>query len=210
MAALMIGSRVCTVMALLGVVLFGYATGVLMAPYVPVIGDRLPELTCLQLAFTAGRAASVLGAFSADERAAIAQLMVPGDIVFAWGYGFLLTGLLGHLTLRLPEPWQRVGRVLAFAPLVASALDCVEDLFLVRQAIAGPAGDLGRAALGAGVAASLKYLLLSVIAPAWGIAGTIRGLALDRRAGAIITYALVVLTCLSFVAKPLREIPACF
>ena len=47
-------------MTLAGVGIFGYATGVLMAPFAPVLGDRLPELTCLQVAFTGERFCSGL------------------------------------------------------------------------------------------------------------------------------------------------------
>jgi len=199
-----------TGMALLGVVIFGYATGVLMGPYVPVIGERLPELTCLQLAFTGARAAEVLGSFSPEQRTAIAGLLIPGDVVFAWGYGFLLTGLLGLLTLRLPATWQRPGKVLMWTPLLASTFDCLEDLALYQLAVAPAGSDLGLVPLLAGIAATLKYLNLSLLAPAYGIAGSIRGLAHDRRVGALLIYVLVVVNALAFFAKPATEIPACF
>ena len=197
-------------MTLLGVAIFGYATGVLMSPVVPVLGERLAELTCLQLAFTGGRAAEVLGSFSPEQRTAIAQLLFPGDLVFAWGYGFLLTGLLGLLTLRLPSNWQRVGMVLMWTPLLASAFDCLEDLFLYQLAVAPAGSDYGVVPLMAGIAATLKYLNLSVVAPAYGIAGSIRGVTHDRRVGALVIYVLVVVNAVAFVAKPLQEIPACF
>lgn len=197
-------------MTLLGVVIFGFATGILMAPIVPVLGDRLAELTCLQLAFTGARAAEILGSFSPEQRLAIAQLLIPGDLVFAWGYGFLLTGLLGLLTLRLPAPWQRLGKVLQWAPLLASIFDCLEDFSLFRLAIAPAGSELGVVPLLAGFAATLKYLSLSVLAPVYGIAGSIKGMNHDRRVGAVVIYALVVLNAVAFVAKPLAEIPACF
>ena len=197
-------------MTLLGVALFGYAIGVLMGPFVPVLGERLAELTCLQLAFTSGRAAEVLSSFSLEQRTAIARLLIPGDLVFAWGYGFLLTGLLGLLTLRLPSSWQRLGKVLMWTPLLASAFDCLEDLFLHQLAVAPAGSDLGVVPMLAGIAATLKYLNLSVLAPAYGIAGSIRGVTHDRRVGALVIYVLVVVNAVAFVAKPLREIPACF
>jgi hypothetical protein len=199
-----------TGMTLLGVAIFGYATGVLMGPFVPVLGERLSELACLQLAFTGGRAAEVLGAFSPEQRTAIAGLMIPGDLVFAWGYGFLLTGLLGLLTLRLPSNWQRLGKVLMWTPLLASAFDCLEDLALYQLAVAPVGSELGVVPLLAGIAATLKYLNLSVLAPAYGIAGSIRGVTHDRRFGALAIYVLVVVNAVAFVAKPLTEIPACF
>jgi len=197
-------------MTLAGVGIFGYATGVLMGPFAPVLGDRLPELTCLQVAFTGARFAAVFGSFTPEQQAAIAQLLIPGDVVFAWGYGFLLTGLLGLLTLRLPAAWQPAGRVLTWTPLLASALDCLEDLCL-HALVTAPAGaDPGLLPLLAGIAATLKYLNLSVLAPAYGIAGSIKGLAHDRRIGALVIYLLVVVNALAFVARPLQQVPACF
>jgi hypothetical protein len=192
-----------TVMTLVGVGVFGYATGVLMAPVAPVLGDRLPELTCLQVAFTGARFTEVFGSFAPEQQVAIAQLLVPGDVVFAWGYGFLLTGLLGLLTLRLPASWQRAGRVLIWTPLLASALDCLEDLCLHALAVAPAGSDPGFLPLLAGIAATLKYLNLSVLAPAYGIAGSIRGLTHDRSAGALVIYLLVVVNAVAFVARPL-------
>ena len=197
-------------MSLLGAAIFGYATGVLMGPFVPVLGEQLPHITCLQLAFTGARATEVLGSFSPEQRTAIAQLMFPGDAVFAWGYGFLLTGLLGLLTLRLPSNWQRLGKVLMWAPLLASAFDCLEDLSLYQLAVAPAGSDLGVVPLLAGLAAALKYLNLSALAPAYGIAGSIKGMTHDRRPGALLIYGLVVVNAVAFVAKPLQEIPACF
>ncbi len=198
-----------TALALAGMAVFGYATGVLMAPGAAVLGDRLPELTCLQVAFTGERVATVLAAFSPEERAAIASLLKPGDMVFAWGYGLLLTGLLGLLTIRLPDGWQRVGRWLMWAPLGASALDCLEDLCL-HALVTAPAGSPpGLLPLAAGIAATTKYLLLSGIAPAYGIAGTVQGIRTDRRAGSWVVYVLVVLHAIAFAARPLQQIPPC-
>lgn len=197
-------------MALLGVAVFGFATGVLMAPWAPLLGDRLAELTCLQVAFTAPRAAAVLGAFDEAQRAAISRLLVPGDVVFAFGYGLLFSGLLGLLTLRLPAAWQRVGAWLTWAPLVASVLDCFEDAFLHSITLAADVAATGALPLWAGIAATLKYALLSGVAPAYGIAGSLKGLGVDRRVGALLTYALVILVALSMAARPAQQIPACF
>lgn len=194
-----------------GVAIFGFATGRLMAADAALLGDRLAELTCLQLAFTPERAAEVLAVFSAEQRAAIARLLVPADMVFAWGYGLQFTGLLGLLTLRLPAAWKRAGAWLIWAPLGASALDCLEDVLLHQLAVAPDPAALGGAIpLLASLAASFKYLLLSVVAPAYGLAGSARGLTTDRRPGALLIYALVVLSAVSFVARPLQQIPACF
>lgn len=197
-------------LALAGTGLFGLATGVLMAPDAALLGDRLGELTCLQLAFGAERAAAILGSFDPGQRAAIARLQVPADLVFAAGYGLQFSGLLGLMTLRLPEAWRRAGRWLSFAPLAAASLDGVEDVFLHQLATSADPAALGSVALGASLAASLKYLLLSGVAPAYGLAGSLRGLAVDRRPGALVIYGLVALTAVAFLARPLQQIPACF
>lgn len=197
-------------MTLVGVAIFGYATGVLMGPYVPVLGERMPDLTCLQVAFTRDRLMALLGSFSPEQRTAIASLLVPGDVVFAWGYGLLLTGLLGLLTLRLPGGWQRWGRILMWAPLVASGLDVLEDLALYQMVTIFPARGLNSLPLLAGLCATVKYLCLSVIAPAYGLAGSVKGLTVDRRPGALLVYALVVVNAAAFLARPLQQIPPCF
>lgn len=201
---------VFTVMAVLGLTIFGYATGVLMQPYVPVLGERMPELTCLQVSFTAGRMGALLASFSAEQRIAIASLMIPGDVTFAWGYGLLLTGLLGLLTLRLPPAWQRVGRILMWAPLAASGLDCLEDLALHHLVSVHPAPGPPGLVLFASLCATLKYLFLSGVAPLYGIAGSFKGITVDRRPVALLIYVLVVVNALAFLARPLQQIPPCF
>ena len=197
-------------MALAGFLLFGLATGIIMAPHAAVIGDRLSDMTCLQVAFTTPRMMAVLGSFSAEERAAIAQLLVPGDMIFALAYGLLLSGLLGLLTLRLPPAWQRWGFVLMWAPLAATGLDWLENLALVHLASIFPARGPGWLPLAAGLLATLKYLCLSIAAPAYGIAGSIKGFTIDRRTGALLLYAFVILNAIAFFLRPAQQIPACF
>jgi hypothetical protein len=197
-------------LALAGFVIFGYATGVLMEPAARVIGDRIGELTCLQLAFTPERAAAVLASFPPEQRAVIPQLLLPGDIVFAWGYGLLLAGLLGLVTLRLPAEWQRLGWVITWTPLLASALDVTEDLYLHGIATAADPLATGSAALFAGLAASLKYFFLSGVAPAYGIVASLKAFTVDRRWWAVLLYLFTVANCLAFIARPLQQIPNCF
>jgi hypothetical protein len=198
-----------------GVIVFGVAVGVLMQPAAQLVGqERLGELVCLQLAFTPDRAQAVLLSFSPESRAAIAQLLVPGDATLAWGYGFLLAGLTGLLAMRLPGKWMRLGAIAMWMPLLASTLDCVENVFLyaiVMNAVAAP--ELQPVPLLtalAGAAATLKWIALSILTPAYGFAGIVKGLSVDRSAGAIAVYVLLFMTLLSMVAKPIQDIPACF
>lgn len=197
-------------MAATGFLLFGLATAVIMAPHAAVIGDRLADMTCLQVAFTTPRMMAVLGSFSPDERAAIARLLVPGDMIFAGAYGLLLSGLLGLLTLRLPPAWQRWGWILAWTPLAATGLDWLENLALFHLASIFPARGPGWLPLAAGLLASLKYLCLSIAAPAYGIAGSARAITIDHRPGALVLYVLVVLNAIAFFLRPAQQIPACF
>jgi hypothetical protein len=208
------GGLIFSLVALAGIGIFAFAVGVLMLPYSSIVGERISELTCLQLAFTSERATAVILSFSPEAQAAIAKLLVPGDLMFAWFYGFLLAGLLALLARRLEGAWFRAGAVAMWFPLLASVLDDVEDLLLhnmVTTILADPAASVpASAALLAGLAASFKYLFLSVLTPAFAVAGSVQGLKTDRSFGALITYLLVCLVALSMVPKLFNEAPACF
>jgi len=201
-------------MALAGVVLFGYAIGGLMGPPSQVVGERLAELTCLQVAFTPERFTGVFLDFPVPVRAAVVELLIPGDLVFAWGYGLLLAGLTGLLAIRLPGQWLRVGALVLWAPLLASTFDCIEDVFLhtlARELLENPAAKVsGALPLLAGLAATVKYLALVVVTPAYGLAGIAKGLSVDRSAGALLLYAFLGLNLMLMILRPLQQIPPCF
>lgn len=201
-------------MTLAGVGVFAFAVGVLMLPHSAALGDRLPELTCLQVAFTPARATAIVSSFTAEQQLAVSRLLVPGDVTFAWGYGLVLAGLVGLLARRLDGRWQTAGAIVMWLPLVASLLDVTEDLFLhaiVATLIEHPAATVEPAlpAL-AGIAATVKYVALAILTPAYSIAGILRGLMVDRRAGALLVYFLLLLACISMVMRPLQQIPDCF
>jgi hypothetical protein len=198
------------VLAALGFVLFGLATGVLMAPWAPLLGDRLGELTCLQVAFTPARAAAVLAAITPSEREAFRNLLAPGDLALALGYGLLLTGLLGLVVRRLPAGWQPLGSLLMWAPLAAAACDWVEDAFLYQLAALPAVPETSLLPLAAGIAATVKYLLLSVVTPVFALVGSSKAAGVDRGAGSVALYVLVVLLSLSMLFRPLQQLPACF
>ena len=203
----------CTAMAVLGFCVFGVATGVLMSAPIEVIGmDRLGELTCLQMAGNSDRAIVVLDQFGSDELIALKQLLIPGDVVFAWGYGFLFSGLLGLLTIRLSGRWVSVGRVLMWAPLLASVFDVLEDIGLyqlIAAYVIEVASVSNATALLTTISASIKYLLLALIGPAYGISASIKSFASDRHWRSLCLYVLVILLAVSMVQKPLQEIPNC-
>jgi len=204
-----------SLMAVFGVVIFGLAVGVLMQPAVQIVGmERTSELVCLQLAFTPERATEVVLAFPEAARIAIAQLLVPGDLALAWGYGFLLAGLTALLAMRLTGAWFRLGAIAMWIPLVASTFDSIENVFL--YAIVVPLAQNPDAVIPtilpllAGVASSIKWIALCVLTPAYGFAGIVKGMTTDRSWSALLIYVLLFLTLLSMVMKPIQDIPACF
>jgi len=200
--------------ALSGIAVFAYAIGALMLPPSELLGDRRTELVCLQLAFTSVRATSLLMTFTLEQQVAIANLLVPGDMVFAWFYGLLLAGLVGLLVRRLDGSWRRVGVFMMWLPLAASLLDVIEDAFLysiVAQLIENPSIIvMGELPLIAGIAATLKYLVIAVVVPIFSVAGIAQGLRTDRSIGALVVYALLLIVCVSMVMPPLQQIPTCF
>lgn len=203
-----------TAMTVFGVAVFGFAIGALMTEPGAVLGERLPELTCLQVAFTADRYAQVFLGFSPQQQAAILRLLVPGDVVFAWGYGFMLAGLTGLLAIRLPGRWLYYGAIVMWAPLAASTLDCIEDTFLyalAAQLLDDPATVIGPTLpLLAGLAATFKYIALAVVTPAYGVAGIIKGWSVDRSVGALFLYVILGLLLFSMILRPLQQVPPCF
>ncbi|MEE4186775.1 MAG: hypothetical protein V2J12_13515, partial [Gammaproteobacteria bacterium] len=168
----------------------------------------------LQVAFTPARFSTFFLAFPQPVRVAIAELLVPGDLVFAWGYGLLLAGLTGLLAMRLPGRWQSTGALLLWAPLVASTFDCVEDVFLwtmAQQLLADESARLAAALpLLASLAATLKYLALVVVTPAYGLAGIAKGFGVDRSIGALLLYGFLGLNLMLIILRPLQQLPPCF
>jgi hypothetical protein len=204
-----------SLMAVAGVMVFGLAVGVLMQPAVAIVGmERTSDLVCLQLAFTAARATEIVLSFPAEARSGIAQLLVPGDLALAWGYGLLLAGLTGLLAMRLPGAWFRLGAIAFWIPLLASTLDCIENAFLYAIVVplaANPDAVIApMLPLLAGVVASLKWIALAIVTPAYGFAGIYKGLTVDRSGSALIIYFLLFVVLLSMVIKPIQDIPACF
>ena len=215
----LLGSRratlVFSLLAVTGVIIFGLAVGVLMQPAVQIVGmARTAELVCLQLAFTPERAASVVLGFPEAARVGIAQLLAPGDLALAWGYGLLLAGLTGLLAMRLPDAWRRAGAIALWIPLLASTLDCIENAFLyvIVMGLVSTPDTLPSATLtllASGVS-SLKWIALCIATPAYGFAGIIKGLGTDRSWPALLVYVLLFVVLLAMVTKPLQDIPACF
>jgi hypothetical protein len=203
-----------SVVAVAGLAIGAFAIGVLMLPHAGVLGDRQGEMTCLQIAFSNERAYSIIASFAPDAQAAMARLLVPGDMVFAWSYGLTLAGLVGLVVLRLDGRWRKWGAVAIWFPIAAALLDDVEDVFLyqtVQSVIANPDVLMSPMlpAL-AGTAAVLKYTALCVLTPAYSVGAVVRGLQIDRRFTAMIVYALLLMMIASLFARLAPQLPLCF
>jgi hypothetical protein len=201
-------------LAIGGVGLFVLAIAVVMAEPAALIGERPAAMTCLQVAFTPARITGIILAFPEAIRQPIADMLVPGDMVLAFGYGFLLAGLTGLLAMRLPGNWLRIGALIMWTPLLAATLDCIEDIFLrsaIMQIIQDPAAELPVAVpLLASIAATIKYLCIAVITPLYCFAGVVKGFQVDRSISAVLLYILIIIVMISFVLQPAQQIPPCF
>lgn len=183
----------------LGLVLFATALSTLMLPYSRIVEERsAQDLTCLQIPFTQARAASIVESYDAEANAAARTLHFPGDTLFPIGYALLYSGLIGLVARRQPEAWLRFGLWAMLFPVVAMVFDWTENFFIVQMLTIG--ADQGSAAIPAwmplvgGIAGSLKYLSLSVLTPAYGLAAIGRSFITRRpplTAGAVVTYVIV-------------------
>jgi len=200
--------------SLSGLGIFVFAIVVLMGPYADAIGDRRNELMCLQVAFTPERSAAVVHSFDLEAQRAIAALLVPGDVVFAFFYGLLLAGLVGLLARRLDGIWRQVGSIAMWFPLAASGFDVIEDLFLqaiVLQLINAPDVTVSPVLTAiAGLAATTKYFALCVLTPVYSIGGIVRGIRTDRSISAWIVYALLLLVVVNICIPAFQQLPKCF
>ncbi|MGI9290682.1 MAG: hypothetical protein ACR2QG_05340 [Gammaproteobacteria bacterium] len=204
-----------TLMFLSGLIIFILAVAVVMQPAAQAVGqDRLSELVCLQLAFTPERATEVVLSFPQEARDAMGALLIPGDFMLAWGYGLQLAGLLGLLVLRLPQNWQRAGAIAIWIPLLASLLDCIENVFLYTI-VTRLAEDIDTVivpviTIMASSVATMKWICLSVLTPLFGFSGLAKAVMADRKAVSWLVYLLLGATLASMMIKPLQDIPACF
>ncbi|MEC9375370.1 MAG: hypothetical protein VYA80_03245 [Pseudomonadota bacterium] len=202
-----------SLMAVGGVILFIFAIAVLMAEPSQIMGGRPASLTCLQVAFTPERMMPIILSFPENIREAIADILIPGDMVLAWGYGFLLAGLTGLLAMRLPGKWFKIGSIIMWTPLFASTLDCIEDIFLhsaIMSVINNPAAEIPLfISLFAGITATIKYLFITVVTPGFCLLGIIKGISFDRRFTSIILYLIISVVMISFTGQAFQELPPC-
>lgn len=201
-------------LAVTGMAIGAFAIGVLMLPHAGPLGDRQGEMTCLQVAFTSERATAIVGSFEPAAQSAMAKLLVPGDMVFAWSYGLTLAGLLGLVVLRLDGRWRRWGAVALWFPIAASVFDDIEDVFLLQtvQSVINNPDVLMSPLLPAlaGTAAVLKYTALCVLTPAFSVAAVVRGLQVDRRITALLVYVLLLMMVASLFVRLAPQLPLCF
>ncbi|MGD8855586.1 MAG: hypothetical protein PVG33_04595 [Chloroflexota bacterium] len=204
-------------MVVVGLLIFILALSMLMVPYSSVIEERGGrDLTCLQIPFTRSRAAAILNSYDGEARAAARSLHLPGDLIFPIGYALLYAGLIGLVIRRLQGRWLRLGLLVMLFPLAAMVLDWMENYFILRMlAVAGEqsvgAIPAWMPALG-GLAGALKYLLLSLLTPLFGLSAILWSVTTRRpplSPGLIVIYlAALVMFCFSLF-QLFTEVPPC-
>jgi hypothetical protein len=193
------------VTAAAGLVLFALALTALMLPYSRAIEESGgKDLTCLHVPFTRARAAAIIDSYDDEARAAARALHFPGDTLFPVGYALLYGGLIGLVARQQEGRWLRVGAAVMLFPAAAMIFDWIENLFIVRMLTvsAGQSSAVipGWMPLLGGLAGSIKYILLAIITPLYGIAAIARSPLHARAAlsaGVIITY-LIAFALLAF------------
>jgi len=123
-----------------------------------------------ELAYSPQTASTILSAWGeAGQQAARRSLLI--DFGFMPSYGLLFAGLTLLIARGQAGALNRVGRWLAFAPLVAALCDALENVMLLTMlgsgASAGPP-------LVAGVAATIKFGLLLIVIGYWIVSGVAR------------------------------------
>ena len=116
-----------------------------------------------ELAFTQVRAAEIMSAWSLMGVTENARVSLGVDVAFLLVYPFMFRSLVQLLRRDDGSNVQRVGARLTSAVLLCIPLDALENALLWRMLVAGASAPL---ALVAGVAATLKFLLVFVTA-AW-------------------------------------------
>jgi hypothetical protein len=123
-----------------------------------------------ELAFTRDRAAAIIAVWRSMGVTDNALVSLGVDVAFLLVYPFMFRSLVQLLRRDDGSTFQRLGPPLSAAVLVCVPLDAIENALLWRELVAGASMPLAAAA---GVAASLKFLLV-VVTAAWCGAALIR------------------------------------
>jgi len=131
--------------------------GALMSPDTPwgIVG--------FELAFTQERAAAIIAVWRSMGVTESALVSLGVDVAFLLVYPFMFRSLVQLLRRDDGSAFQRLGPPLSAAVLACIPLDALENALLWRELVAGASTPL---AVTAGLAASLKFLLVLVTA-AW-------------------------------------------
>ena len=125
-----------------------------------------------ELAFTEVRAAELLSVWRSMGVTESALVSLGVDVAFLLVYPFMFRSLVKLLRRDDGSAFQRFGARLSTAVLACIPLDAFENALLWRELVAGATTPL---ALTAGVAASIKFLLVLVTA-AWCVGALVQRL----------------------------------
>jgi hypothetical protein len=118
-----------------------------------------------ELAFTRERAAAIIAVWRGMGVTQNALVSLGVDVALLLVYPFMLRSLARLLRSDDGSGYQRLGARLSTLVLICIPLDALENALLWRELVAGASTPL---ALAAGVAASLKFLLI-VVTAGWSI-----------------------------------------
>lgn len=114
-----------------------------------------------ELAFTQTRAAEMMRVWSSMGVTEMALVSLGVDVAFLLVYPFMFRSLIQLLQRKDGSRFQRIGATLSVAVLTCIPLDALENVLLWRMLAVGASTPW---ALIAGVAASIKFLLVFVTA----------------------------------------------
>lgn len=164
-----------------GLLIFSLSLSLLMLPYTRIIEDTSSEdLTCLHVPFTQERAARIIDDYDAGARAAARSLHFPGDTLFPIGYALLYGGLVGLIAGKQQGTWLKIGVIVVLFPVAAMVFDWIENIFIVQMI--DIASQNSTAAIPtwmpllSGISGSLKYVLLSVLTPIYGLTAIVKSI----------------------------------
>jgi len=131
--------------------------GALMSPDTPwgIVG--------FELAFTRERAAAIIAVWRSMGVTESALVSLGVDVAFLLVYPFMFRSLVQLLRRDDGSAFQRLGLPLSVAVLACIPLDALENALLWRELVAGASTPLAAAA---GIAASIKFLLI-LVTVAW-------------------------------------------
>lgn len=145
-----------------------------------IMSARGYGIVAYELAFTAGKANEILTAWGADVEPYVRYSLLV-DFAFMPAYALLFAGITLLIARTQSGGLRRAGLLIALLPVAAALLDALENLMLLSM-LGSPGSIQPGPPLVAGIAASIKFLLLLVAIVYWLAAAGVFAASLLRKA----------------------------